>query len=523
MPGAKKEFTIEYGGGGSSSYTPKADEKKGSLEIQKYLYETGLQNIFNDYNKQIANLDASKQKDIEDAYYVRELSKKYLGEYASNTGVGDVSGQLLDIYGNYQRNMNEINANFTELQTGLESSYNDKKNEYELGLLQTQMDIETAKQQEQLEKDLAEINYNVSLGLYPKGMDAQDYLDSVRDKIGESNYWSLMAQNKLVEMSDTVNSALKNTNDYKNQGEWDTYVDSLLSTKSINKQQAGYLKGMYEVEQNTNFTKNNNININSDITYYNPDNLNIVSKGNVYESRNGDYILAETNNVVDSYSSLYEKLDEVGGDMAFDTPFAYNGKWFIKETKDGEQVYTEYVKSNNYNKLTSTWAISSSNESQKEMYDTIHKTLNGKDGYIQTSSGMLAYKYNGETGEYTPYLDFQASGVGGEKGNFNIGGTMYEIKKKYKNNGSGGIIDVKDAWKNGNWKKDYKDKHNAKAIVQTMIDNYFGGDNSKFSDYVEGSRSRGKNKINNSKSIVVEYGGAYYTINDGELYELSKK
>ena len=39
-----------------------AGGKNGSLEIQKYLYETGLQNIFNDYNKQIANLDASKQK-----------------------------------------------------------------------------------------------------------------------------------------------------------------------------------------------------------------------------------------------------------------------------------------------------------------------------------------------------------------------------------------------------------------------------------------------------------------------------
>lgn len=500
-----------------------AGEKNGSLNIQKYLYETGLQNIFNDYNKQIANLDASKQKEIEDAYYVRELSKKYLGEYASNVGIGDVSGQLLDIYGKYQSNMNEINANFNELQTGLESSYSEKKNEYEFGLLQTQMDIETVEQQEQLEKELSEINYNISLGLYPEGMDAQDYLDSVRNKIGESNYWSLAVENKLVEMSNVVNSALNNTNNYKNQGEWDTYVDSLLSNKSINKQQADYLKGMYEVEQNTNFTKNNSINVGNDITYYNPDNLNIVSKGNVYESRNGDYVLAETDNVTDSTSNLYEKLDEVGGDMAFDTPFAYNGKWFVKENKGGEQVYTEYVKSNNYNKLTGTGAISSLNESQKEMYNEIHKTLNGKDGYIQTSNGMLAYKYNSETKEYIPYLDFQASNVGGEKGDFNIGGVMYEIKKKYNNNGGGGIIDVKDAWKKGDWKSNFTDKHNAKAIVQEMIDNYFNGDKSKFSDYVEGSRKAGKNKITNENAIVVEYDGAYYTINDGELWELSKK
>lgn len=553
MQGTGKEFKIESLSSldGGSASTPNSTQtqtnpndveqvnlaqmaggKNGSLEIQKYLYETGLQNIFNDYNKQIANLDASKQKEIEDAYYVRELSKKYLGEYASNAGIGDVSGQLLDIYGNYQSNINEINANFNELQTGLESSYNEKKNEYELGLLQTQMDIEAAEQQEQLEKDLAEINYNISLGLYPEGMDAQDYLDSVRDKIGESNYWSLAAQNKLVEMSDTVSGALKNTNDYKNQGEWDIYVDSLLSNKSINKQQADYLKGMYVTEQNTNFILDNSINQTSDISYFNSDE-DIVSKGNVYVSRNGDTILAETKNVIDSSSEYFERINkdyqkyndkgEFIGDIGVGVPFGSGNKWYVSTIKDNEQVFVEYKNSTNYNKLTGNGTISSSNESQKEMYDEINKTLNGKDGYVKTPNGMLAYTYNSETGEYTPYLDFQASGVGGEKGNFNIGGVMYEIKKKYKNNGNGGIVDVKDAWKNGDWKQGFNDKHNAKAIVQEMIDNYFNGDKSKFSDYVDESRKAGKNQITNKNAIVVEYNGAYFTINDGELYELSKK
>ncbi len=490
---------------------------KNTLDMKKYLYETGLQNIFNDYNQQIANLDTNKKREIEDAYYVRELSKKYLGEYSSNLGIGDVSGQLLDVYGKYQTNINEINANFNELQSGLESSYKEKKNEYELGLVQTQMEMQDFENKELLEKELSDIRYNLSTGLLPDGMDKQDYLDSVRDKIGEEAYWEMSVENKLVEMNKVVQDSLSKTNDYKNQGDWDKYVDSLLANKSINKQQADYMKGMYEVEQNTNFTKNNNININNDISYYNPDSLGIVPKGNVYESRGKDYILAETSNVVDSTSNLYGGIDEIGNEMSFNTPFAYNGKWFVKEIKNEEQVYTEYVKSQNYNKLTNKNVVNK-NE-QKEFYDSIHKELKGQNGIY----GSNAYKYDKETGNYTQYLDFQASGIGGEKGNFNIGGVMYTIDKKYNNNSGGGIVDVKDAWKKGDWKKGFTDKHNAKAIVQEMIDNYFGGDKSKFSDYIEGSRKAGKNKITDENAIVVEYNGAYFTINDGELWELSKK
>lgn len=507
-----------------------AGGKNGSLEIQKYLYETGLQNIFNDYNKQIANLDASKQKEIEDAYYVRELSKKYLGEYASNTGVGDVSGQLLDIYGKYQSNMNEINANFNELQTGLESSYNDKKNEYELGLLQTQMNIETAEKQEQLEKELAEINHNISLGLYPEGMNSEDYLDSVRDKIGESNYWNEMAKHKLVEMSDTVSGALKKTNDYKNQGEWDTYVDSLLSNKSINKQQADYLKGMYETEQNTNFVLDNSINQTSDISYYNSDE-DIVSKGNVYVSRNGNTILAETKNVIDSSSNKFERInkdyqkhDEKGefiGDIGEGVPFGSGNKFYVSTIKDGEQVFVEYKVSTNYNKLTNNKVV---NESQEEHFDYINSNLNKQSGTIKDDDGYRAYTYNEETNEYTSYLDFVVLKVGRESGEYYINGTTYELVNDYKDNGKGGIIDVEDDWnvQHNDWSNSDKVDAKVKGIVNEFIKNYFDGDKAKFSQYIKNY----KETRTKAGTAIVEYPkgkGVYYTINDGELWELKKK
>lgn len=500
----------------------------GQNESLKYLYETGLQNIFNDYNKQIANLDDSKRKDIEDAYYVRELSKKYLGEYASNTGVGDVSGQLLDIYGKYQTNINEINANFNELQSGLESSYNKKKNEYELGLLQTQMDIENAEQQEQQEKELAEIMYNINLGLYPEGMDAQDYYDSVRDKIGEPNYWNEMAKLKLVEMSDTVNNALKNTNDYENQGEWDTYVDSLLSTKSIGKQQADYLKGMYENEQNTNFVLDNSINQTSDISYFNSDE-DIIPKGNVYVSRNKEVILAETKNVIDSTSESferinkdYQKYDEKGkfiGDIGVGVPFGSGNQMYVSTIKDNEQVFVEYKVSTNYNKVTDNETISSSNKSQKEMYDTIHNTLKGKSGMIATGRENTAFTYNKKDGSYTKYLNYTVD----ESGDFFIGENVYSIGEQ--------LEDLKDNWDFGDnpkWEKDYNDK-NVKSIVSKFVEKYFNGNSKEFGKYLESTRGfLWKNKVGFSndskvKSIVVKHNNKYYTINDGELWELSKK
>ena len=534
---SEKDYKIEASGGfdgGSTSTQKRTQTYPNDVEItfgkngRKYLYETGLQNIFNDYNKQIANLDASKQKEIEDAYYVRELSKKYLGEYASNIGVGDVSGQLLDIYGKYQSNMNEINANFNGLQTGLESSYNEKKNEYKLGLLQTQMDIEKAEQQEQLEKELAEINYNIALELYPEGMDAQDYLDSVRDKIGESNYWSEMAKNKLVEMNDTTKGALNNTNKYKNQGEWDIYVDSLLSNKSIGKQQADYLKGIYETEQSTNFILDNSINTTSDISYFNSDE-DIISKGNVYVSRNGNTILAETKNIVDSSSKLFERInkdyqtyDEKGnfvGDMGLGVPFGSVNKWYVSTIKDGEQVFVEYKISTNYNKITNFQKITKEDSN----YNLIDEKLKGESGYIDSGSENIAFIYNEEDDSYTQYLNYKAFNVGGEEGDFVIGSNKYSIGEKLED-----LINNWDFGDNPKWESGYNNS-NVKEIVSKFVDIYFNGDSEKFGKYLETTRGFlwgnkvGSDADSKVKSIVVKHNNKYYTINDGELYELSKK
>jgi hypothetical protein len=125
----------------------------GNLEITKYLYESGLQNIFNTYQQNVATLSQNKKTELQDAYYIREMSKKYLGEYASNVGIGDVSGNLLDIYGQYQSNITDIQKNYGQLEIGLQEQYQQKRMETMNNLLLTDYNIEVAK--------LAEADRNV--------------------------------------------------------------------------------------------------------------------------------------------------------------------------------------------------------------------------------------------------------------------------------------------------------------------------------------------------------------------------
>lgn len=173
-----------------------------NLQARKYLYETGLQNVFNDYEKKIASLDEAKQKSIEDAYYTRELSKKYLGEYASNTGIGDVSGELLDLYGSYQKNRFDIDRHYDTLKQNYDLEYSELKRGYETDLFMTNWAIE----QEQLaykQDDYArEMLYNIQNN-NTDGLSIYDYIDANRDKISREQYWTLIdSANQKVKMQE---------------------------------------------------------------------------------------------------------------------------------------------------------------------------------------------------------------------------------------------------------------------------------------------------------------------------------
>ena len=312
--------------------------------------------------------------------------------------------------------------------------------------------------------------------------------------------------------------------DYETQEEWDEYIDAQLRKGEINESQSKKLKNLYAMEQHTSYELDSSFADGNDISYLNPD-LDLAENAKIFRSKNKQHTLVETNNVIyPTDEEMYNKLGRVarweeGVSKAFNKPFEYGDLIFVRNN-DG--TFTEYVTAKNQTQVTGITEYSKDSEKKeiRKEYERIHKELKGKTGHI----GYRAYEYDEETGNYKLYLEFTADDVSGEKGTFNIGGADYKIVKNYKKNGTGGIADIKDAWKNGDWKKDYTAKDNEVEVVEEMIRVYFGGDREAASKYIEGSRSWGVTNLDNDNSIVVYMPeeNAFYTINDGELWELKR-
>lgn len=172
----------------------------GDLELTKYLYESGLQNIFSDYQRNIQTLQQEQSKQLQQAYVAREMSKKYLGEYASNIGIGDVSGSLIDIYSQYASNISNIDQNFAALEMNLTREYTTQRMNTFENLLRTQYQLEVAQLDDvavqasqyvftEFDNDvLGGLNY---LESQQGNMNARQY-EAVRDSYYRSNVESII-------------------------------------------------------------------------------------------------------------------------------------------------------------------------------------------------------------------------------------------------------------------------------------------------------------------------------------------
>lgn len=196
----------------------------GISELNNYLYDSGLQNVFKDYQENIASLNASEQQSLEDAYYIREMSKKYLGEYASNLGIGDVSGNLLDIYGNYQKNKADIMANYDALELNLTQEYRAEKTALFNEKMKEQYNMELA----DFEEGSQEIMFNAVTGNYDTELyaDEWEYLDAMKEsgELSKDDY-QLAYGTLYSTMIDRIKTNLENEN-YEDFASAEEYINS---------------------------------------------------------------------------------------------------------------------------------------------------------------------------------------------------------------------------------------------------------------------------------------------------------
>lgn len=213
-----------------------ASSPYGDLEVTRYLYESGLQNIFNTYQQNVSTLSTNKQQELQDAYYIREMSKKYLGEYASNVGIGDVSGNLLDIYGQYQSNLTDIERNYDQLQMGLDQQFQQQRQKTMNELLLTEYNIEVAK----LNEADKNVLFNIQTGNIPEGMTDMEYLQQEYEagRISQEAY-----------QQETVN-LMENQRTTEERAVWGQIVRGELSKEELT---AAYEAGQISVEAYNEF------------------------------------------------------------------------------------------------------------------------------------------------------------------------------------------------------------------------------------------------------------------------------
>lgn len=155
---------------------PVLPSNANAYETAKFLYDTRLQNVFSDYQTAMNTLKTNEQKQLQDAYYIRELSKKYLGEYGSNVGIGDVSGNLLDIYSNYQQNITQIQQNSQTLALNLQTAYDQQSRDAFEQALAAQMQA----QQMEMDSNAQNIVFSITQG-NTNGLEWNQYLQSQLD------------------------------------------------------------------------------------------------------------------------------------------------------------------------------------------------------------------------------------------------------------------------------------------------------------------------------------------------------
>jgi len=393
----------------------------GNFEITKFLYDSGLQNIFNDYQANVATLNQNQQQDLQDAYYIREMSKKYLGEYSSNVGMGDVSGNLLDIYGQYQQNVSAINQNYNQLELGLQTQYQQAQQQAFEGILQAQVNRKV----QELDENAKSVVFNITSGNIPEGVSQWEYISNelATGRITEQDYrdiysalytQGLTAVGSALETglasgyfgTDDSGNKINNALDYLAYAEQKynlTAEDMKLLTDKITAIETAQEAGLFEISYyNVVGLDDENFNPNISPTNYSPlaDENSIlfkiydneyVSVGANIDSESEQKIFDEMNVDVDTgilneyfYEENEGKVLNVGS-VIFHKP---SSSWFIygKDSRWHRSVLTQGPSSTApiINERGNTWYIPTSNP-----FKDANGNLISENGDLRTNGNEL--------------------------------------------------------------------------------------------------------------------------------------
>lgn len=189
--------------GGTTPATPETPSEQegkpygayGEFNLQRYLIDSGLQNIFNLYEQNIAHLNAQQKKQLEEQAYIREMSKKYLGEYGASSGASSMSTEagLVDIYSQYMQNKTAIEQHHDELSFGLQQTYEQQK----AGLEAQRQAVDIQEKEVQLDDAAQKAMIELAGKTYGGFDNKEDYLASIKDTLRPADYLTLLEQDKL--------------------------------------------------------------------------------------------------------------------------------------------------------------------------------------------------------------------------------------------------------------------------------------------------------------------------------------
>jgi hypothetical protein len=401
-------------------------------EYAQYLYDSGLQNVFNDYQQNIATLNQQEQQQLQNAYTIREMSKKYLGEYASNMGIGDVSGNLLDIYSQYQQNVGDIMAQSDQLALGLQQTFQQQSEQAFQQALQNQ--------QIQLDENAQTVLFNISRGDLG-GQDWSTYLQSALDsgEINETQYQQLFTtvySSKMEELetnfsrgffgfkTDTNGERVPmNAQEYLEQNKsWLTPEDyqRLSDMAGYSAQQQGF--GFERVQDTSTLNVNLQLFLPSNTPIFT---VNADGQTFYYARMNVSVDEDNVSNAVSTSDLMSAFKEENPGEplLSGQTIYEYNGTFYVYEDRGaqgGATWYRMYNTSNLYNneqplitdEIMKDWNEQEFSGKVKSTdyfeYDYGEDTITSKDGLVTweldgttfrnnlTNRGLL---YNGLTDE----------------------------------------------------------------------------------------------------------------------------